>query len=251
VGTDGGAVTLWEVATGKRLASCKGHATSVYSLAFTSDGKTLATGGADRTVRLWDVLTGQERSTLSGHKGAVRKVQFSPDGSILATASNDRTVKLWRAATDSEALARRTNLDSDDPHYQIAYSAYRSAWALATSAHPQERNPARAVELAQKAVELAPTQGVFWNGLGVAHYRAGDWTAALAALENSRRLMPGQRESFNTFFLAMTHWQVGEKEKARQWYEKAVAWMEENAKDNLELQRFRIEAAGLLEFTSP
>ncbi len=246
VGTDVGAVTLWEVATGKRLASFKGHASRVHSLAFTSDGKTLATAGEDQTVRLWDVLTGQERSTLAGHKGPVHKVQFSPDGNILATASLDRTVKLWRASTDPEALARRTILASDDPNYQIASQANNTAWALATSFDLEERNPARAVELAKKAVELTPTQGSYWNTLGVAHYRAGDWKAALAALENSRRLLTGKLESFNTFFLAMAHWQLGEKVQAREWYDKAVAWMEKNAKDNPELQRFRFEAAEAL-----
>jgi tetratricopeptide (TPR) repeat protein len=233
------------VETGKRLASFKGHASDVHSLAFSSDGKTLATAGADQTVRLWDVLTGQERSTLAGHKGPVLKVQFSPDGNTLATASWDG-VKLWRAATDPEALARRTILDSDDPNYQVARQAHLSAWALATTADPEERNPAKAVELAKKAVELAPTQGTYWNTLGVAQYRTGDWKAALEALENSMRLLPGKQESFNMFFLAMAHWRLGEKDKAREWYDKAVAWMDKNQPTNEELLRFRAEAAELL-----
>ena len=80
----------------------------------------------------------------------------------------------------------------------------------------------RAVELAKKAVELAPKQGTFWNTLGVAHYRAGDWKAAVAALEKSEELRNGG-DSFDWFFLAMAHWQLGEKDEARKWYDQAVA----------------------------
>jgi Tetratricopeptide repeat len=132
------------------------------------------------------------------------------------------------------------------PNYQVARQAHLSAWALATTADPLERDPAKAVELAKKAVELAPMQGRYWNTLGVAQYRAGDWKAALEALENSMRLLPDMRESFNTFFLAMAHWQLGEKDKAREWYDRAVQWMEMNQPKNEELLRFRAEAAGLL-----
>ena len=54
-------------------------------------------------------------------------------------------------------------------------------------------------------------------------------------------------DSFNWFFLAMAHWQVGEKDKARQWYAKAVAWMDKNKPTDAELTRFRAEAKALLE----
>ena len=103
------------------------------------------------------------------------------------------------------------------------------------------------VKLAEKAVDMAPKEGNHLNTLGVAHYRAGDWKAAIEALEKSKELLGDTELSFNAFFLAMAHWKLDQKEQARKRYDQAVQWMDKNAAKDEEMIRFRAEAAELLE----
>ncbi|MER5627344.1 hypothetical protein ABT061_40610 [Streptosporangium sp. NPDC002544] len=76
-------------------ATLTGHTYWVYSVVFSPDGKTLATGSADTSVKLWDVAGRKTIATLTGHTDAVSSVVFSPDGKLLATGSLDDTVRLW------------------------------------------------------------------------------------------------------------------------------------------------------------
>jgi len=68
---------------------------SVLSVSFSPDGKTLASGSSNTTIKLLDVTIGEEIRTLNGHRDEVRSVSFSPDGKTLASGSYDNTIKLW------------------------------------------------------------------------------------------------------------------------------------------------------------
>ena len=76
-----------------------GHTDSVNFVAFSSDGRTMASGSMDHTIKLWDLASGRELRTLAGHPRAVASVAFSPDGRTLASGSWDHTIKLWDVAS--------------------------------------------------------------------------------------------------------------------------------------------------------
>ena len=99
-----GRVQLWDVATGREIATISGHGRGVTKVAFSRDSKLLASGGSDSTIKIWDVATQKELRTLSGHTAAIESIDFSPDGRLLASASDDGSTFVWDTNTGEHLL---------------------------------------------------------------------------------------------------------------------------------------------------
>ena len=151
-----GVVRIWDLATGKHRIALDGYFSSINSLAFSADGKTLASGS--KNVKLYDVATGRYLTSLDGPMRG-HALAFSPDRDILAWAGSDHTVKLWNLATSKEvrALAKHAG-----PVSSIAFGLDRKTlvstggggtivWDTSTG------KPTDSFTRAGKSVALSPT----------------------------------------------------------------------------------------------
>jgi WD40 repeat protein/tRNA A-37 threonylcarbamoyl transferase component Bud32 len=98
-----GEIILWDVETGKGLHTLRGHASYVHALAFSSNGRVLASGGRDEVVRFWQVETGKLIRRFVGHTDEVVSVAFAPDDRTLASGAGQQ-VKLWDTAAPENPL---------------------------------------------------------------------------------------------------------------------------------------------------
>jgi WD40 repeat protein len=97
-----GEVTLWDVKTGEAICRFGGYPSGVTSLALAADGRTLAAGSNDRTVRLYDLAALEERAVLRGHGEPVRAVAVTADGRLVASGDWKGVIRLWDALTGKQ-----------------------------------------------------------------------------------------------------------------------------------------------------
>ncbi len=95
-------VVVYDAASGKQTATCKGPGSELWSWAFSPDGKLFSSGREDGTASIWDAATGSLLATCRGHANKILGVSFSPDGTRLLSTSSDGTVRQWGVATGRE-----------------------------------------------------------------------------------------------------------------------------------------------------
>ncbi|MGO9466270.1 MAG: tetratricopeptide repeat protein [Isosphaeraceae bacterium] len=142
--------------------------------------------------------------------------------------------------------------------YTVSNAFNNLGWLLATCADSKFRDPQGAVKYAKRAVDFGPRDGNCWNTLGVAYYRAGHLEDAKNALYRSMELR-NEGDGFDWFFLALVHFKLGHKDRAREWYDRAADRLQRVPQVGFslplnqlnELYRFEVEAAEAIGLPKP
>lgn len=116
-GSMDGNVEIFNTADGTSVMLLSGHSQTVNQVAFSPDGKTIATGSNDNTIRLWDAQTGEQIHVLEGHQGRVNRLVFSPDSTWLISGADDNTLRKWDV-TNGELLE---TLELGDENWRVGF----------------------------------------------------------------------------------------------------------------------------------
>lgn len=181
----------------------------------------------------------QWEKAIDDHSQAIPRAPQRLDLLVCRGKAYLRTGQKDKAAADYRKAGQQPEL------------ANRAARELAMSPNVMLREPSLAVELAKQVVRQAPGEALYWNTLGVAHHRLGEWDAAVQALEESEKRTPGKYLGFNALVLAMCFWQLDNPARDRDYFDRAVHWCQDNERklspqQQQELQAFRAEAEALL-----
>ncbi len=148
-------VPIWDLEKGKLLIVLSGHPHRVSALAFSPDGRWLASGCGDHVVRLWETATWKLAGTFKGHAARMVGLAFSPDGRVLASGSDDTSILLWDLTGSARGPAGPLSAQRlDDLWAELGEDpprARRALWALARS--PRESVPHLSVRLGAKKVD--------------------------------------------------------------------------------------------------
>src|SRR5439155_634805 len=114
-------VKLWEIAGGTELHTLQDHSDAVYAVAFSPDGRLLASAAADRTVKVWEAATGKRLYSLGEATDWLYAVAWHPDGRRLAAAGVDRNIRVWEVSATEGRLVR-TAFAHEGPIIKLAFS---------------------------------------------------------------------------------------------------------------------------------
>jgi serine/threonine protein kinase/tetratricopeptide (TPR) repeat protein len=176
--------------------------------------------------------------------------QYAMDlyGLILTVVDEDKRLSVTEKRKLTEEYLTRAKQLQEEKVARLQGSAWAHndlAWYLVTCAEPRIRDAARAVKHVEQALSLEPNVWQYWNTLGVARYRNGDWNGTIAAMKKASQ-MNGGTDAGDFLFMAMAYWHLEKREPARDSFQKAVRLIQKESHPNQEWQQFRAEAEALL-----
>ena len=182
----------------------------------------------------------------SDSKAIVMAERYQSLGRTLKSAGRFPEAQVaWRQALD--ILTRLTALhpDASDLQRRWCDCANDLAWLLLSHPDPDSRDPALALTLASRVVQKCSDSSVYWNTLGVAYFRTGDFGSAVSALDRAIAV-DGEGNSFDHILLAMAHARLGNREESRQYLAQAMFQKERDYPSHPELARFCDEAHSII-----
>ncbi|MCA9280352.1 MAG: protein kinase [Phycisphaeraceae bacterium] len=222
---------VWDVTTGKSLAELRGHTMTTRAVAISPDGTRIYTGSYDGTARVWDTVPARERLS-SFHTIREARADVLPMLDTMlqsgATASDARSRVLAHASlTPNErdaALIELVRIEDagnvvDEQKLERALDLNSLAWAAVAQLPVTKEAADKAVQQAQEAVDLAPSDADILNTLGVALYRASEYQQALETLQISAEMTHAYGRDLSPAdwaFIAMSQWNLGMKDEAAQ-----------------------------------
>ncbi len=213
-------VALYDLTTGATVFRLTDNRHAIWSSQFSPDGSQLAQGLGNGQLEIWELDQVQVRLAEFGIATPSTRIAKAVHRGLppLSASDFERLVVLNR---DQGLKTLATFHKSVRPDLENAKELNQFAWYLTTAPQLELQDASRALELAKRALQLAPNDGHIWNTLGVAYYRSGNWTDAIAAFTKSQSL---QGENvYDLLYLAMARWQTGQKDDAIAVYERALA----------------------------
>jgi len=246
-------ISLFDTATGRELARLDGPTQDIaMAITFSPDGSRLiATGNGDPpSVHVWDIrLIRRELAEMKLDWAAPPISDASPVTGRVKVDLVGTTRLLDKKVLDAESALAQNPGPGSQVSNTLALQCNNLAWGLATGP-AAARDFTRALNLARRAVALAPGEQIYLNTLGVVLYRAGQYAEAVPVLEQSLAAGKGHFDAFDLFFLAMARHRLGDRAAARADFDRALRWLKEHPNqaphDLTELSGFRSEAEAVL-----
>jgi hypothetical protein len=204
-------VRVWDAASGQELLTLRGHTGPVTGVAYSPDGRRLASAGYDATVRVWEASPVPPE--LWRRRGLVSDVQSLFDKLLL----REEVVAALRKDATRSATDREFAVQVAQAHSENASALNEAAWKVVKAPDAGKDADTLALHQAEAADRLAPGDGSILNTLGVAQYRMGRYQEALATLTKSWQLNAGKDGAVpaDLAFLAMAQHRLGQKERAQ------------------------------------